>query len=139
MQRVAYIPAFEQIICAFCVACCSAGDAAVARELLTRSVRVSLPLAKAASLVKARELWRGVWCASLHDFTRERFERHGRWLRDHAWRCISASSGCRRCALRWTGEDGEAPIGVCKGLLVGRAASADFRWHCGWGARVSFR
>ncbi len=97
---------------------------AAARELLSRSVRVLLPLAKVASLVKARELWRGAGCASLHDFTRERFERHGRWLRDHAalYECVE-----RLPALRFalTGEDGEAPIGVCKGLLVGRVASVE--------------
>ncbi|MFN7966142.1 MAG: hypothetical protein U0V87_10695 [Acidobacteriota bacterium] len=110
---------------------------AVARELLTRSVRVLLPLAKVASLVKARELWRGAGCASLHDFTRERFERHGRWLRDHAalYECVE-----RLPALRFalTGEDGEAPIGVCKGLLVGRVATVESvaLWV---GARGSFR
>ncbi|MFN7965298.1 MAG: HNH endonuclease signature motif containing protein [Acidobacteriota bacterium] len=97
---------------------------AAARELLSRSVRVLLPLAKVASLVKARELWSSSGYASLHDFTRERFERHGRWLRDHAalHQCVEGLPALR---FALTGEDGGAPIGVCKGLLVGRVASVE--------------
>ncbi|MFN7964528.1 MAG: hypothetical protein U0V87_02425 [Acidobacteriota bacterium] len=84
-------------------------------------MQVLLPLSKVCALVVEGELWR---CAgsSLHDFTREQLERTGSGcagmpdLHD----AIQRLPGLR---VAVTGGDGGAPIGLCKGMLVGRVAT----------------
>ncbi|MFN7967050.1 MAG: hypothetical protein U0V87_15315 [Acidobacteriota bacterium] len=95
---------------------------AVALRLAVQSVQVLLPLSKVCALVVEGELWRCAGASSLHDFTREQLERTGKWLRGHAdlHDAIQRLPGLR---VAVTGGDGGAPIGLCKGMLVGRVAT----------------
>ncbi len=96
----------------------------VACRLACETVRVLLPLAKVAAAVIDGELWRGCGYSSVHDFTREELERSSKWLRLHAalHRAVVRLPGLRGAV---TGEDGGAPIGMSKALLVARVASVE--------------
>ncbi len=98
-------------------------------RLATETARTLLPLAKVAAVIVERELWRSAGYSSLHDFTRERLERSSRWLRNHAalHRAVAQLPALRAAV---TGERGEAPIGVCRALLVARVATSETvdRW-----------
>ncbi len=93
-------------------------------RLATDTVRILLPLAKVSSAVLGRELWRDAGYSSVHDFAAEQLERSGRWLRDHAalHRAVERFPALRNAV---SGEDGSAPIGLCKALLVGRIATSE--------------
>src|SRR2546428_3601639 len=97
---------------------------ALARSLCGARDRLTVPLARiAASLVRER-----AWCAfgfaRAADFAREHFGRSGRWLRDLAalHHGLSTLDGL---APALTGDDGGAPLGRRRALLIARVATAE--------------
>ncbi|MFN7966813.1 MAG: HNH endonuclease signature motif containing protein [Acidobacteriota bacterium] len=97
---------------------------AVACRLASETVRVLLPLAKVSAVVLSRELWRSAGYSSLHDLARERLERNSRWVREHAalHHAIERLPALRSAT---TGEDGGAPLGLCRALTVARVATKE--------------
>src|SRR5712692_6058194 len=96
---------------------------ALARSLCGARDRLAMPLACiAASLVRER-----AWCtfgfARAADFAREHFGCSGRWLRDLA-ALHHALSAIQGLAAALTGDDGGAPLGRRRVLLVARVATA---------------
>ncbi|HKY31862.1 MAG TPA: HNH endonuclease signature motif containing protein [Candidatus Polarisedimenticolia bacterium] len=86
--------------------------------------RFAPPLARAAVAFVRDDVWPVFGAARLEDHCRERFDRSGRWLKDLA-ELGEAFRKLPDLEAASTGDDGGAPLGVQKALLVSRVASAE--------------
>jgi len=97
---------------------------ALALSLRAGLARITIPLARAAAAFVQRQAWSDFGFARLEDFTRERFGRSARWVKDLA-SVGRAFQSLPALADALTGDDGGRPIGRVAALLVARIASAD--------------
>jgi len=84
--------------------------------------RLSFPLSRSARAMVLAKGWTTLGYARVGDFTRERLDRSGRWLRDLAALAEFLESS-PALADAMTGDDGGAPLGRVASLAIGRIAS----------------